>query len=115
MNLYNFMVLPPQLLVGSEDFDIRVFKNEEIMFEISETEAVTALCPMQGSRFGYALANGTVGVYEKLSRWWRIKVRCSEAEHHPPCFYGRVDIGSKSLRCDSSELSQVDGYFHTFQ
>ncbi|MPC23799.1 Bardet-Biedl syndrome 2 [Portunus trituberculatus] len=62
-----------ELLVGSEDFDIRVFKNEEIMFEISETEAVTALCPMQGSRFGYALANGTVGVYEKLSRWWRIK------------------------------------------
>ncbi|KAG0695207.1 Bardet-Biedl syndrome 2 [Chionoecetes opilio] len=62
-----------ELLVGSEDFDIRVFKREEIMFEISETEAVTALCPMQGSRFGYALANGTVGVYEKLSRWWRIK------------------------------------------
>lgn len=72
--LYN-PLFPPQLLVGSEDFDIRVFKREEIMFEISETEAVTALCPMQGSRFGYALANGTVGVYEKLARWWRIKVR----------------------------------------
>ena len=67
---YNFF----QLLVGSEDFDIRVFKNEEILFEMSETEAVTALCPMQGSRFGYALANGTVGVYEKMARWWRIKV-----------------------------------------
>jgi hypothetical protein len=25
-------------------------------------------------RFGYALANGTVGVYEKTTRWWRIKV-----------------------------------------
>ncbi|KAK3896155.1 hypothetical protein Pcinc_000175 [Petrolisthes cinctipes] len=62
-----------ELLVGSEDFDIRVFKHEEILFEMSETEAVTALCPMHGSRFGYALANGTVGVYEKLSRWWRIK------------------------------------------
>ena len=24
-------------------------------------------------RFGYALANGTVGVYEKTTRWWRIK------------------------------------------
>ncbi|XP_066971024.1 Bardet-Biedl syndrome 2 protein homolog isoform X2 [Macrobrachium rosenbergii] len=62
-----------ELLVGSEDFDIRVFKHEEILFEMSETEAVTALCPMQGSRFGYALANGTVGVYEKMARWWRIK------------------------------------------
>ena len=26
-----------------------------------------------GGRFGYALANGTVGVYEKTTRWWRIK------------------------------------------
>ena len=25
------------------------------------------------TRFGYALANGTVGVYEKTTRWWRIK------------------------------------------
>ena len=63
-----------QLLVGSEDFDIRVFKDDEIIAEMSETEAITSLCPMQGSRFGYALSNGTVGVYEKIARWWRIKV-----------------------------------------
>ncbi|XP_076033729.1 BBSome complex member BBS2-like [Oratosquilla oratoria] len=62
-----------ELLVGSEDFDIRVFKNDEIISEMTETEAVTALCAMQGSRFGYALSNGTVGVYEKMARWWRIK------------------------------------------
>lgn len=29
---------------------------------------------MYGSRFGYALSNGTVGVYDKTSRYWRIKV-----------------------------------------
>lgn len=29
---------------------------------------------MYGSRFGYALANGTVGVYNKAARYWRIKV-----------------------------------------
>ena len=28
---------------------------------------------MSSPRFGYALANGTVGVYEKNTRWWRIK------------------------------------------
>ncbi|MEJ1276197.1 hypothetical protein NN561_007101 [Cricetulus griseus] len=62
------------LLVGSEDFDIRVFKEDEIVAEMTETEIVTSLCPMYGSRFGYALSNGTVGVYDKIARYWRIKV-----------------------------------------
>uniref|UniRef100_A0A4W3H9J9 Bardet-Biedl syndrome 2 protein homolog n=1 Tax=Callorhinchus milii TaxID=7868 RepID=A0A4W3H9J9_CALMI len=62
-----------ELLVGSEDFDIRVFKEDEIMAEMSETETITALCHMHGSRFGYALANGTVGVYDRTARYWRIK------------------------------------------
>jgi len=62
-----------ELIVGSEDFDIRVFKDDEIISEMTETEAITALCPLYGSRFGYALANGTVGVYDKTARYWRIK------------------------------------------
>nr|XP_044998018.1 Bardet-Biedl syndrome 2 protein isoform X2 [Jaculus jaculus] len=61
------------LLVGSEDFDIRVFKEDEIVAEMTETEVITSLCPMYGSRFGYALSNGTVGVYDKTARYWRIK------------------------------------------
>ena len=35
---------------------------------------MTCLYPLHGSRFGYALANGTVGVYDKTARYWRIKV-----------------------------------------
>ena len=36
---------------------------------------------MQDSKFGYALANGTVGVYDKTARFWRIKViLCSSYE-----------------------------------
>ncbi|XP_069822061.1 BBSome complex member BBS2 isoform X2 [Dendropsophus ebraccatus] len=62
-----------ELLVGSEDFDIRVFKEDEIVAEMTETETITAMCPMYSSRFGYALSNGTVGVYERISRYWRIK------------------------------------------
>jgi hypothetical protein len=42
---------------------------------LTETEAVTALTPLKGNNFGYGLSNGTVGVYEKLHRWWRIKVK----------------------------------------
>ena len=64
-----------QLIVGSEDFDIRVFREDEILAEMTETEAITSLCHMTDSRFGYALANGTVGVYDKSTRYWRIKVQ----------------------------------------
>uniref|UniRef100_A0A8C9X934 BBSome complex member BBS2 n=1 Tax=Sander lucioperca TaxID=283035 RepID=A0A8C9X934_SANLU len=62
-----------ELLVGSEDFDIRVFKEDELVSEMSENETVTSLCHMHDSRFGYALANGTVGVYDRTARYWRIK------------------------------------------
>ncbi len=62
-----------RLVVGSEDFEIRIFAEDEILAEITETEAVTALATVDDGRYGYALANGTVGVYEKTTRWWRIK------------------------------------------
>lgn len=62
-----------ELVVGSEDYDIRVFREDEIIAEMTETEVITSLCPIEGRHFGYALGNGTVGVYGKNIRLWRIK------------------------------------------
>ncbi|XP_046985484.1 Bardet-Biedl syndrome 2 protein homolog isoform X1 [Schistocerca americana] len=62
-----------ELIVGSRDFDIRVFKEDNIISEHAELEAVTVLTPLNGSGFGYGLGNGTVGVYQKLQRVWRVK------------------------------------------
>ncbi|GAB6027833.1 Bardet-Biedl syndrome 2 protein [Chamberlinius hualienensis] len=62
-----------ELLVGSEDYNIRIFQDDDIIDEITETECVTNICRLRSGCFGYALANGTVGVYEKLHRNWRIK------------------------------------------
>ena len=62
-----------ELLVGSEDYDIRVFKGDAILYELSETDAVRFLCPILPHAFAYALANGTVGVYHEQERLWRIK------------------------------------------
>ena len=59
-----------RLVVGSEDFEIRIFAEDEILAEITETEAVTAITPVEEGRYGYALANGTVGVYEKTTRYF---------------------------------------------
>ena len=47
------------------------------LFFIFCPQSVTSLCPIRGSRFGYALGNGTVGVYDKTARYWRIKVQSS--------------------------------------
>ena len=41
-----------ELIVGSEDFEIRIFAEDEILSEITETEAVTALTHVQDGRFG---------------------------------------------------------------
>ncbi|KRY88767.1 Bardet-Biedl syndrome 2 -like protein [Trichinella pseudospiralis] len=66
-----------ELLVGSDDFDIRVFKGDEIVSSISETEAVTNLLSLGSNRFAYALANGTLGVYASTCRLWRIKSKAN--------------------------------------
>lgn len=62
-----------ELVVGSEDFDIRVFREDEIIAEMTETEMITCLHPISECKFGYALQNGTIGIYERTSRSWRIK------------------------------------------
>ncbi|XP_015781613.1 Bardet-Biedl syndrome 2 protein homolog [Tetranychus urticae] len=62
-----------ELIVGSEDYDIRVFKEESIFLEMSETDSIKCVCPLIGDCFAYALVNGTVGVYSKKERLWRIK------------------------------------------
>ncbi|CAM9166780.1 unnamed protein product, partial [Hapterophycus canaliculatus] len=89
------------LLVGSDDFEarrdtllelwlicVRAFRREEVLSEITEADRVTHLEPldeketvsgMEGfkstTKWAYGLANGTVGVYEKSRRIWRVKTK----------------------------------------
>ena len=67
----------PELLVGSDDFAIRVFKEEVMVSEVMEAAPVVALCALRaaGASHAYALANGTVGVYRGTERVWRMKSR----------------------------------------
>lgn len=62
------------MLVSSEDYNIRVFKGNELIGEHAETEIVTGLAPLPDGRFAYSVSNGTVGVYEQDIRLWRVKV-----------------------------------------
>ena len=67
-----------ELLVGSDDFEIRLFRGEEVVSETTETARPTLLSPLPGGAFAYALDNGTVGVYSAAGgeRLWRVKSRC---------------------------------------
>ncbi|KAI5699879.1 hypothetical protein M8J75_010430 [Diaphorina citri] len=62
-----------ELIVGSDDYEIRIFKDDVLIYEITETEMITCLVEISTQKFGYALANGTVGVYENTNRLWRVK------------------------------------------
>eukprot|EP01062_Namystynia_karyoxenos_P003922 TRINITY_DN11382_c0_g1_i1.p1 TRINITY_DN11382_c0_g1~~TRINITY_DN11382_c0_g1_i1.p1 ORF type:complete len:748 (+),score=285.65 TRINITY_DN11382_c0_g1_i1:82-2244(+) len=78
-----------ELLVGSEDYEIRIFKNEEVVTETTETDKVLALHPLRGTRYGYALGNGTVGVYDRHQRAWRFK-----SKHRVSC------VSAHDVDCD---------------
>ncbi|XP_074109421.1 BBSome complex member BBS2 isoform X2 [Cotesia typhae] len=62
-----------ELMTGSEDCEIKVFKADLILWEIKETAPVTALLALPGRQFAYVVDNGTVGIYESGQRLWRIK------------------------------------------
>jgi len=51
-------------------------------------KVITALYPVESSQFGYALNNGTVGVYKQNNRLWRIKVILPHL-HHFTCSDGK--------------------------
>lgn len=67
-----------QLLIGCEDSYIKVLKNNQFIMELAETGAVICLSQLSDVRFGYGLANGTIGIYEEGIRLWRVKVRNSD-------------------------------------
>eukprot|EP00397_Hematodinium_sp_SG-2012_P023808 GEMP01024761.1.p1 GENE.GEMP01024761.1~~GEMP01024761.1.p1 ORF type:complete len:710 (+),score=124.12 GEMP01024761.1:179-2308(+) len=62
-----------ELIVGTEDFDIKILQYEDVIGEISETDVVRRLEPLSKGLYAYALANGTVGVYSEKKRLWRMK------------------------------------------
>lgn len=62
-----------QLIVGSHDFDIRIFQDEEVISEATECDVVSGLVSIQDTFYGYALANGTIGVYNDAVRVWHAK------------------------------------------
>ena len=60
-----------ELIAGSDDFAIRVFKGEEIINDITEKSKVMHLSRISSSSFGYSLANGAYGAYHYGKKLWK--------------------------------------------
>nr|BCL66158.1 Bardet-Biedl syndrome 2 protein [Volvox reticuliferus] len=75
-----------ELLVGSDDFDVRIFCGEDVIAEVPEADQFVALAAVAGSQFGYALVNGTIGLYNRVERVWRVKSK------HSVCAIASYDL-----------------------
>uniref|UniRef100_A0A0N5AER1 Bardet-Biedl syndrome 2 protein homolog n=1 Tax=Syphacia muris TaxID=451379 RepID=A0A0N5AER1_9BILA len=64
-----------EVVVGTDDYEIRIFKEDLLLHELNETDEISCLCDLGNGRFAYGLVNGTLGVYEGETRIWRIKTK----------------------------------------
>ena len=65
-----------ELIVGSDDYEIRFFQNEEMISEQTEADKIEFLHSIDRNLFCYGLSNGTVGVYTgPKNRVWRVKTK----------------------------------------
>jgi Bardet-Biedl syndrome 2 protein len=90
---------------------IRCFRGEEVISESTETDRPVHIARLQHSSFGYALANGTIGVYDTPSqRRWRVKSKHQvtaitgfdlDGDGHPELVSGWAN-GKLEVRSDRS-------------
>ncbi|XP_017893284.1 Bardet-Biedl syndrome 2 protein homolog [Ceratina calcarata] len=62
-----------ELVIGTKDFEIKVYKEDNIIWDTKETASITTLTGLPNRRFVYSVGNGTLGVYEMTQRLWRVK------------------------------------------
>ena len=82
-----------ELVVGSDDFEIRTYRNEDVIAEVSEVDRIMLLHRTNNNNFAFGLANGTVGVYTGPSkRAWRTKSK------HRVTALGSYDINGDGVK-----------------
>lgn len=78
------------LLLGCSDYTIKMLQDETVVVEIAEADRIIGLSSLYGTKFAYALANGTIGVYDLGTRCWRVK-----SKHSVTAICSHVVDGSK--------------------
>jgi len=64
----------PELIVGSDDFSIWMFRHEELIFDIWESSSISFITKIDRAMFGFGLGNSSIGVYNGSAKKWKLKV-----------------------------------------
>ena len=62
-----------ELFVGTDDFTIRIYKDEEPILEINENTKIIIIAPIEDDYFIYGLETGTIGLYKGNIKTWSKK------------------------------------------
>ena len=62
-----------ELFVGTDDYTIRIYKEEEPILEINENTKIVIIAPIEDDYFCYGLETGTIGLYKGNSKVWSKK------------------------------------------
>ena len=73
-----------QIVVGTTDQEITIYDHEELIDARTEVSQIALLTRVGPDQMAYALQNGTIGVYQRLNRLWRVK---SKSTATCQCFY----------------------------
>ena len=71
-----------ELFVGTDDFTIRIYKDEEPILEINENTKIVIIAPIDEQYFCYGLETGTIGLYNGSTKVWTKKEKgyCNSIE-----------------------------------
>lgn len=92
-----------EILIGSEDTEIKIFKKDMLIGELNESDSINNLKHIHGTFFAFSLYNGTFGIWKGRSCLWRIKSKiqivsfCSFPDDNcVGCVFvsGKIDIRS---------------------
>ena len=62
-----------ELFIGTDDFTIRIYKDEEPILEINENTKIVIISPIEDEFFMYGLETGTIGLYKGNVKAWTKK------------------------------------------
>ena len=62
-----------ELFIGTDDFTIRIYKDEEPILEINENTKIVIISPVEEEYFMYGLETGTIGLYKGNVKAWTKK------------------------------------------
>ena len=62
-----------ELFIGTDDYTIRIYKDEEPILEINENTKIVIIEPIDEDYFFYGLETGTFGLYKGSSKQWTKK------------------------------------------